>query len=227
MNMKAQETGHSRAQAWGWLTLLVLALGLGLLLLERIFDSSLGLSQEVKFLEVMTASGTVGAVVVALWLSFVQARKEQRKEAAVAELFQRMLVGNILAAWSDLTLLHTAAVQRDLPGLEQYLRSARAGFFFDALQAHVDKATTLSHTDLVAVANIYGALQVIDHEVRVWRRMTGVEADLDSLTRIVQTIEQLFQTFDSIPWIRRALPRRDADLVRRQPSPSPQASADQ
>nr|WP_249364023.1 hypothetical protein [Bordetella trematum] len=168
-----------------------------------------GLLQEIKLLEVMTASGTVGAVVVALWLSSVQDRKDRLKQAAVAELFRRMLVGNILAAWSDLQTLRMACARSDLDGLKTYLRGPRAGFSFDALDGHVEKATALDHPDLVVVAEIYSHLQVITHEGRVWRGLLAGQEDLDSLTRIVGAIEKLFSLFEATPWISASLPRRE------------------
>ncbi|QIM73550.1 hypothetical protein EYB34_11225 [Bordetella trematum] len=192
-----------------WVVLLVLAVVLGGMLVAWVAGSRDGLLQEIKLLEVMTASGTVGAVVVALWLSSVQDRKDRLKQAAVAELFRRMLVGNILAAWSDLQTLRMACARSDLDGLKTYLRGPRAGFSFDALDGHVEKATALDHPDLVVVAEIYSHLQVITHEGRVWRGLLAGQEDLDSLTRIVGAIEKLFSLFEATPWISASLPRRE------------------
>ncbi|OZI77736.1 hypothetical protein [Bordetella genomosp. 12] len=213
MSIQDRASKTHRLQAGVWLVLLLLAIGLGLVLLHRVAINNGTLPQEIKLLELMTASGTVGAVIVALWLSFVQRREQALANAAVAELFQRMLVGNILAAWSDLLLLREVCARTDLDGLRQYLRSARAGLYFDALHAHIEKSTTLPHADLVVVANIYGYIQLIEHETRAWHRMGQQDDDLESLARLVQTTAQLFATFANTPWIRSELPRWDRDVA--------------
>lgn len=185
------------------------------------WDKRPGALQGVSILDVMTAFGTVGAVLVALYVSFGESRAKTLQRLSRSDLYRGMLVSGMAGVWDSVVEIYNLieALNEDCLSQQRALRLKNISnqsndiFFVDALVDHIAMAESLPAQEMQRVTSLHGYMKMLQRlGPDLARQLDGDKCEAKRVsTRMALAVKSIGFLCGEIECLRDAM--KEAELV--------------